>query len=152
MSRILATFRIPGEPVACPRPRVTKQGRPFYPPRYEAWKRSACLVLRSLWRKSPMDGHLAVRVTAVFPRPKSRPPYIDKADWQTGHRLRRNRTPDADNVAKAVLDACTSAAVWVDDARVWRCDTWLYTAAKGERPGVTVEVWQTDGVEVPDAA
>lgn len=79
----------------------------FYSPKTAWWK--ACYMTAKLNRpKQPIEGPISVKMRLGFPRPKSTP------KWAVWHR----RRPDADNVAKAVLDAMTAAGWWKDDGAV----------------------------------
>ena len=102
---------VAGVPKAQPRVKAFARGRHagvYTPDTADAWKaevRRAALANRST--PEPLRGPLSVQLTFLMPRPKSR-----KVDvWHTTR-------PDADNLAKAVLDALTDASIWGDDAQV----------------------------------
>lgn len=84
-------------------------------------------------RSTPFEGPVSVLVRAVFGLPATRerarkPP--DRA-WHA-------QKPDAENVAKMVLDAGTRAGWWKDDAQVARLVVEKVMGAQGENPGVHV--------------
>lgn len=56
--------------------------------------------------------------------------------------------PDADNLAKAVLDAMTRAGAWKDDSQVSSLRVMKYYGTAGERTGVmiTIHEWKGEGV------
>jgi crossover junction endodeoxyribonuclease RusA len=56
----------------------------------------------------PLAGPLEVRATFVLPRPPSAP----KSRWAP------EKKPDLDKLLRALLDACTTAGAWIDDAQV----------------------------------
>lgn len=130
-------WTIPGEPVGKGRPRfVRATGRTYTPSATRAWEITAVAIMR---QPSPLDGPLRVEVTAIKRRPKR---LERKADPEG--LLWRTTKPDADNVAKAVLDAATKANIWHDDAQVAElCVRSLY-AAKGGAGRVEVRVATID--------
>lgn len=82
----------------------------------------------------PLEGPLAVHVRAVFPRPRAARG-AGRA-WHVG-------AGDADNVAKAVLDAggvTRAPLVWRDDRQVAHLVVSKLIAAEGEAPHVEVDV------------
>jgi Holliday junction resolvase RusA-like endonuclease len=145
-------FEIPGEPLAQGRPRFVPVGRGYRgfhqrfravdPPNSRAWK-TAAADLMALQRGGATRsenfpaGPLEVYVTAVFSLPLSRYRVRKPIDWRTPH----SSTPDAENVAKAVLDAATKARVWKDDAQVNRLVVEKMYGAQDEAPLVRMVVW-----------
>lgn len=135
------SVRIDGEPVAQGRPRLAVRfghARAYDPPKSRNWKAYAVDVLRSA--KPPDDrvlypaGSVEVRVVAVFTLPKSAHRKVPVG------RMRHAQRPDAENVAKAVLDAATTAGLWHDDSQVARLVVEKWRGAQGEAPFVQVEV------------
>jgi Holliday junction resolvase RusA-like endonuclease len=93
-------------PVPCPRPRITKKGWAYYPPKYKAWRNDAEDLLIEMrdsfdW-KHPLPLSIKLEVNAVFVcrRPKT---------TKLSH-----PKPDIDNYLKALLDA-GNAVIWEDD-------------------------------------
>jgi len=82
----------------------------------------------------PLECPLAVRMLLLFPRP-------GRLRWKTLPMPRCPHTtrPDAENVAKAVLDALTGL-LWVDDAQVFDLRVKKLYAAGEEQAGVYVEM------------
>ena len=81
-----------------------------------------------------LDGPLAATLEMQFPAPASwskakRARALAGAEWHTSK-------PDADNVAKAILDAC-NGVVFRDDAQVV---VLIATKAFSEEPGVRVVI------------
>lgn len=132
---ILLRIEIPGPPVAQGRGRAvpTAAGlRVMDPKRSAAWKGTAQVWMlrgRNLAGiHAPFARPLAVTVTAVFGRPK--------AERRQGRQWRPSR-PDADNLAKAVLDAGISV-LWRDDDQVVLLEVRKVVATGGEEPHVEV--------------
>ncbi len=114
-----------GDPKGQPRVRAFVRGRHagvYDPGTAESWKnavRFACPVKRSMGGEPYFTGPVSVTLNFRFQRP-------------TGHHVagKRDRPvkpnapqlhtskPDADNAAKAVMDALDVCGVWYDDAQV----------------------------------
>jgi Holliday junction resolvase RusA-like endonuclease len=114
---------IPGAPVGKARPRVTRAGRTYTPAktaehedkiRLEA---AAVASMRATDGKplAPMQGPLICNILCAMPIPKS----WTKARREDARRFDRWHTskPDADNLAKAVLDAL-NGILYEDDSQV----------------------------------
>ena len=130
-------IHISGDPVACPRPRVTKTGRTYYPARYDAWRRAAALEVRAqLAGADPLRGPVVLEVVIVHPRPKRAPRGL-KAWWGPGRVVKATR-PDIDNGAKAVLDALDAGGLLSDDGQVVALTVCEWYAAEDEDSGVSV--------------
>jgi len=80
------------------------------------------------------EGPVSVEIVATFTRPASE---CRKRDPRPAEP--RAKKPDAENVAKCVLDALTGLA-WTDDAQVARLLVTKLTGAQGEAPGLLVRV------------
>lgn len=110
-------FCVHGAPVGKARPRVTKSGHAYTPQKtkdYEAIVR-ACYQSQVGRGRFPAGVPLTVKITAEFPIPKSTGKKRAAAllgRWHT-------KKPDADNVAKAILDALNGVA-YPDDSAVAR--------------------------------
>lgn len=85
-------------------------------------------------------GPCVVHVVAVFRRPRRRPADVPRDVWATGLRCRRPAKPDEDNIRKAILDGCTKAGLWRDDACADSAGTDRWYAAVGEKPHTTVTI------------
>lgn len=134
-------IEIPGEPVAQGRPRFTSRPFPHAidPPKARVWKGVAQMFMRDAMRGAPpLQGALEVEVSATWTCPAS----TSKRASQV-KRLRAKK-PDAENVAKAVLDA-GNGVVWGDDAQVAVLIVRKWTGARGEAPGVAVRVLRLEG-------
>jgi len=132
---------IPGEPVAQGRPRAfrTKAGliRTYDPAKSRNWKATAHEHFRAalnLAGKQPFAGPVACMIRAVFTCPRS--------DWRKSKPVLRRphaKRPDAENVAKAVLDAA-QGVLFLDDSQVARLTVEKFIGAQGEAPRVEVAV------------
>lgn len=135
---------VPSEPQGWQRPGVQMRGR--HPRLYTQQKTAAyeaCVAqvagfaaARQRWTH---DGApLRLEATMLHRRPRSTPP---------GHPCRGHsgrawltKKPDVDNVAKAVLDGLVRGGVIADDIAVCELVCRQFWAAKGEDPGVHIEV------------
>ena len=79
----------------------------------------------------PRGEGLDVELNFVMPRPASAPKKATPA---------ATKRPDVDKLARAVLDALSSAGVWADDSQVTRLVASKRIAQIGERPGCWVHV------------
>ena len=135
-------FFVPGTPVGKGRPRAARRGAGvvmFTPGKtadYEALV--AATAAAALAGDAPthqlLDGPLEAVLEMRFPVPASwskarRARALAGAEWHTSK-------PDADNVAKAVLDAC-NGVVFRDDSQVVIL---IATKAFSEEPGVRVVI------------
>lgn len=107
------------------------------------WRRAVDKAARASlpdgWK--PLDGPLRVAVLFGFARPISHPKR--RRTWPTG----QGTTGDVDKLARAVLDACTTADVWLDDAQVVELHTIKDWCGHGPArlltvPGAVVRVWR----------
>ena len=143
MSRKIEFF-VPGAPVGKGRPRAARRGAGvvmFTPEKtagYEALvAATAAAALAGAMRigtSQLLDGPLAAMLEMQFPVPSSwskakRARALAGVEWHTSK-------PDADNVAKAILDAC-NGVVFRDDSQIV-----MLTATKefSETPGVRVVI------------
>lgn len=112
-------FTVPGDPVAKERPRfAASKGRvrTYTPPatvRYENTVRLAARV--ALAGAAPPAGPLRVRL-ALWIEPPASWSKRRRADALAGL-IAATKKPDADNVAKAILDGCNGVA-FADDAHI----------------------------------
>ena len=135
-------FFVPGTPVGKGRPRAARRGAGvvmFTPEKtagYEALVAAtaaaalACDALAHQLLDGPLEAVLEMRFPATASWSKAkRARALAGAEWHTSK-------PDADNVAKAILDAC-NGVVFRDDAQVV---VLIATKAFSEEPGVRVVI------------
>ena len=111
-------------PIACPRPRVTRQGRTYYPMNYKIWIKD---MRERLSDMHIPEGALHVDLVFVVKRPKR---------LMKGERVIHSKRPDLDNMIKAVLDALPIK----DDAVVCSLSASKYYAASDEEPSIELHV------------
>ena len=137
MSRKIEFF-VPGAPVGKGRPRAARRGAGvvmFTPGKtadYEAL--AAAMASNAMHAHQLLDGPLEAVLEMRFPVPASwskakRARALAGVEWHTSK-------PDADNVAKAILDAC-NGVVFRDDAQVV---VLIATKSFSEEPGVRVVI------------
>ncbi len=125
-------FWVSGMPKAQPRVKAFARGRHarvYTPDTADAWKAEVRRAAIEAGVNFPRRVPLSASMVFVLPRPKSR-----KVDyWHTSR-------PDADNLAKAVLDALTDAGIWGDDRQVaWLQAKKIYVQGT-EAPGCAVVI------------
>lgn len=112
------TFKVSGIPKGQPRPRAFAFGgkaRVFDPGTAEHWKTEIAAAAYLALPDNPLPGPLVLQIDFFFPRPKK---HYAKAGLRRGAPFWHRSKPDADNAAKAVMDALTTLGVWEDDAQV----------------------------------
>ena len=138
-------FFVPGTPVGKGRPRAARRGAGvvmFTPEKtadYEALVSATAAAalagaMRIIGTSQLLDGPLEAVLEMRFPAPASwskakRTRALAGIEWHTSK-------PDADNVAKAVLDAC-NGVVFRDDSQIVIL---IATKAFSEEPGVRVVI------------
>ena len=134
---------VPGEPCAQGRPKFARMGnfvRAYDPRKSRDWKAYAvaciegALIARGQAGIAYPEGPLKAFVTAVFACPKG-----DHRKVPVARRPHPKR-PDAENVAKAVLDAATTAGLWQDDSQVAVLVVSKWIGYQGEAPYVQLSV------------
>lgn len=114
-------FDVKGKVVPSPRPRVSKFGT-YMPRNYVLYKEAIKNAFQELKPNfTPLTGEINIKITAVFSVPKSYSKKKRKSllpiegieDSGAGYTHR----PDADNIAKTVLDALNKV-VYLDDGQV----------------------------------
>ena len=112
------------EPIACPRPRVTRSGRVYYPVNYRDWVKDMKSRLQDIYIP---EGALIVELTFVIKRPKR---------LKTGQREYHDKRPDVDNLVKSVLDVLPID----DDARVVKIIAEKFYASSDEEPSIELMI------------
>lgn len=138
--KLVSIFRVNGIPKAQPRTAPCLRGGRagvYTPSAANAWK--AEVASAALMAVGRIAGSCRVDMEFLMPRPKGLPRRI--GEGRLPHALR----PDADNLAKAVLDAMVRAFVLPDDAGVQELRIAKWVAAAGEPPGAIISVWSLEG-------
>ena len=99
------------------RTRRTKFGVLHYvPPKAPGTLFRNAIRLKAL-EKEKLVGPVALRIKMLFAMPQS----WSKAKKAKNLGKPHTQKPDADNVAKAIMDGMTLAEVWPDDGVMWKC-------------------------------
>ena len=111
-----------GDPKGQPRPRAFSRGgitRMYDPGTAEGWKGQIAAEAMPHKPAAQLEGPLHVTLLFRFARPKSH--WSKKGLKPTAPEYHTSK-PDADNLAKAVLDCITQLGFWRDDAQVAALD------------------------------
>ena len=142
-------IHLPGAPVGKARPAPRKGTKKKYIPT-SGWEQEAAQRTRWAMRRHggafPLIGPVCVEVHAV----KARPQALLARKHPDG-RILRDVKPDADNVAKSVLDALEKAGIFEgnNDAKTAQLHAHSLYAARGEAPCVDVRVTRATTVPAP---
>lgn len=128
------TLRVPGTPISQPRQRTRALGdgrtMNFTPARHQVnvFKASCQHAWAAVYDGPPWEGPVEMRLLCIFPRPKA-------MNWKKRPtpRARHTKTPDDDNVAKAVRDALNRFA-YRDDSQICVMHTEKWIASGDEQP------------------
>lgn len=109
-----------GDPKGQPRPRAFSRGgmtRVYDPGTAEAWKSQIAIAFKDAKPAdfTPFEGPVNLNIHFFFTRPKS---HFNRHGLKPDAPRFVTKKPDADNAAKAVMDALTTLGVWRDDAQV----------------------------------
>ena len=144
------TFFIFGDPKGQPRARALarKMGSKSVARMYDSdvadgWKRAVYIgIFRAVQAQKPaLDpvGSFDCKLTFFFRRPKSH--YGKAGHVKASAPINHTSKPDADNLAKLVLDRITQGGwIWRDDAQVSRLKVEKYWAITDARIGVYVSI------------
>lgn len=127
-------FCVHGAPVGKARPRVTRTGHAYTPEKTKNYERivRACYQSQVGRFSFPPGVPLTVHLYAEFPIPKS----TSKKKAASLRGRWHIKKPDADNVAKAVLDALNGIA-YPDDAAISKLTV---EKTYSDQPGVMVQI------------
>lgn len=134
-------YHVQGTPVAQPRPRHNLRSGVYTPKKcgIKGWKKLIILETH-LNIKETIRGPVRLELMFYMPRPKSH-----FGEGRNATRIKdsspvyHTQTPDLDNLAKAVMDALTTARVWIDDSQVMILNCSKYWAIHTE-PGVKISI------------
>lgn len=150
-NRVFEVF-VPGEPQGQPRARATiraghaavynptkigKHGQQRQHP-IVAWKHKLSLFIMVNTPREPLTGPVSLHLTFFG----SRPQLLMKKKANPDE-FPDTRKPDADNLAKAVMDVMKNCGVYNDDAQVWSLSVRKrYVTKDSQRgPGVAIQVY-----------
>tara|TARA_Y100001963_G_scaffold67218_1_gene93694 strand:+ start:2898 stop:3284 length:387 start_codon:yes stop_codon:yes gene_type:complete len=122
-------IKIPGQPVPCPRPRVSDRGT-YYPKKYKDWKKQAVKYLAFTCDVKGIEA-CSISITFIFQRLKTQ--------RQIG-RIPKTTRPDIDNLCKAVFDALQESGILADDGKIWSAHVDKYYAAIDEQPRIEITI------------
>ena len=118
------TFWVSGDPKGQPRPRAFArkfgdkwQARVYDAGTAEGWKSAIAEAARPHLSGGFGDGPVELSICLWIRRPKS---HFRKAGLREDAPVFCSKKPDADNYAKAVMDALTVLGMWRDDCQVVR--------------------------------
>ena len=140
-------FEIPGEPTGKGRPRyanIRGMVRTYTPKKTRDYERHVQQCFRrTLGIQTPLEGPVSVEIRAAFAVPESLSAVRKRRCW--GGSLKPTKKPDADNIAKTVLDALNGLA-YRDDASVVSLTVEKHFVTEpDEIPHVAVTVRQIGG-------
>lgn len=132
-------FDVVGIPKGQPRPRAFSRGgkaRVHDPGTAECWKGAIAVAAQPHLPAVPIPGPVAVQIIFDLPRPKR---LMRKKD--PDGTIEHTSTPDADNLAKAVLDCLTEIGMWRDDSQVYNLQVLKEYHAKDGKPGAWIRIF-----------
>jgi Holliday junction resolvase RusA-like endonuclease len=132
-------------PLGKGRPRAVSVGgraRVYTPTATADWEHYAALELRSQYESSgPMTGPLGCEIVAVFARTAELLRKVKSGYKHPTWRLWMPVRVDADNIAKAVLDAVEKAGIVQNDCQIALLTIGKHYAMIHEEPRVEVRIW-----------
>jgi len=130
----MVRLRIPGEPVAKGRPRISKWGTytPIKTVNYETLIKELFIVENKNYK--PTEGTVEMQITAAFTIPKSASK--KKTAEMLAGKIKPTKKPDLDNILKIVADALNGLA-YKDDRQITKC---VITKVYSDNPYVEIEI------------
>lgn len=132
-------FTVEGHPKGQPRARAFAfkgRARMYDPGTAEGWKSCVAAAARPHLPATPLEGPIRLYLSFRFERPKS---HFTKKGKRPDAPTYVAKKPDADNAAKAVMDALTQLGAWRDDAQVVILEIWKVYATEC-KPGCDVAI------------
>ena len=123
-----------GQPRAMGRPRGTKTGRLYTPPKDREYQEKHLGALGEA--PFQLDGPIRIQACFVSKRPQR---LSKKSDPDS--RLWKPNKPDLDNMIKMVLDILTKWGIWGDDAQVVSIHAEDFYCGKNEEPHTTFQIY-----------
>lgn len=134
----LISWKVDGIPKGQPRPKAFSRGgiaSVYDPGTAEGWKACVALAGKDKRPDSPIDTPITLTINFFLPRPKS----MEGKKHDDGC-IPCCKKPDADNLAKAVMDCLTQDGWWKDDSYVYALNVRKFICAKGERSGAFISI------------
>lgn len=140
------TLSLAGDPVTCPRPRakVHEKGVKMDAD-YMKWKAAAAMILMNQARRAgwPVGKRVLCRIEVrfIFARPQKWRKDMEgctEETWAEGARVKRWAAPDADNMLKAVMDACQLGRLVSNDCDIEIGSVTRWYAAAGDGAGIEI--------------
>lgn len=137
------SFFVPGQPVGKGRPRAAKRGshiQLYTPEKTASYENLVATAAHGSMRGAePIKGacHVDMDIRLMVPLSWSKKKRQEALDGQ----LMPTKKPDADNVIKAIFDAC-NGIVWIDDVQVVQI---MANKRYSATPGVSVFVVPMEG-------
>lgn len=136
-------FKIPGKVQAKQRPRMNLHNGRVYTPQptinYENFVKMCYADYANQMGWTPIEGAIRAEIGVFMPIPKS--DSKKKRALKISGQIRPTVKPDADNIAKSVLDALNGLA-YADDKQIVECEVKKYY---GEEPCVYVKLIELEG-------
>jgi Holliday junction resolvase RusA-like endonuclease len=130
------TFTVPGVPKGQARPRFARMGKfvRVYDTNEASCNKQAIAAFAMAAGVRPIDGPVAISISAVLPRPQRLCRKKDPAA-----EVPATCKPDCDNIAKAVCDALNGVA-YADDSQISMCTVLKMYHAIGAVPKMEIEI------------
>ena len=124
-----------GNPVSCPRPRVSRWGA-FYPKKYKQAKADYSIQIRNQLNQYgflQFSGCVQIHIEFIHKRPKA---------MKGESRQYKPTRPDVDNLVKSVFDALTASVAIKDDSQIVRLSAVDLYGRRDEDPHILIEISQ----------
>jgi Holliday junction resolvase RusA-like endonuclease len=131
---------IAGLPKGQPRPKACIRGRHagvYDPGTADDWKMIVRHEVRKAWNGVVIDGPVSLSLVFYMPRPKS---HYGRSGIKDSAPIYHIGRPDADNLAKAVMDALSNLNVWEDDSAVCSLTVHKLYSKPGSQTGMSIVV------------
>jgi Holliday junction resolvase RusA-like endonuclease len=135
------TFVVPGQPEGKGRPRSTRKGGHYTPPKTVIYENKIMTCFQEAVRENgwePAEKPVSLVIYAFYPVAESKAK--KKKEAMLLHLIHPTKKPDIDNVAKAVLDGLNGVA-WKDDKQVTDL---MIRKRYGTSPQIVVTVAEND--------
>lgn len=148
------TFTVPGPPHGKGRPRAARMGnmgvRMYTDAKTVAYEDRVALYASQAANGPPLEGPVSVYIAAFRARPKRPGPRHECRAGPGGEHPLCTAKPDADNIAKSVLDGCSLAGIWRDDQQVVMLSILKLWCAAGELPRTEIRIGSAGAGEPPE--